>query len=93
MVALAPSRRTAPLLIVLVVLLFFFPAQVGSFQATHGPTSTLKECLMGLLLRALIALVARVMLSPGRHRLAGSVFSNLAPLVPSRDGLTVSLRC
>ena len=58
MLALSRFRRTVPLLVLLVVLLFFFPVAVGSYQATHGPTSTLQEYLTSVLLQALIALVA-----------------------------------
>lgn len=93
MVVLAPLRTTAPLLIVLVTVLFLFPVHVGSFQATHGPTSTLKECLMGLLLQALIALVAQVTLSPGLHHLGAFAILKSAPLVPPPDGIAFSLRC
>jgi hypothetical protein len=46
-------------------MLFLFPVAVGSFQATHGPTSTLKECLVGLVLQALIAVAGYVLLKLG----------------------------
>lgn len=38
----------ASILVVSVSLLFFCPSPVGGFQASHGPTSTLKEHNAGL---------------------------------------------
>lgn len=63
MLGLAKSRNFVSLLIVLVVMLFFFPVQVGSFQATHGPTTTLKESSAEVVLQALLALVAAMVLT------------------------------
>lgn len=63
MLAFAQSRRAVPLLIVLVTMLFLFPVEVGSFQATHGPTTTLKESLLDVLLQALIAVTGWLLLN------------------------------
>lgn len=51
MFAFGKSRKLVPLVTVLVSLLFLFPVSVGSFQATHGPTTTLEESLFFLLLQ------------------------------------------
>jgi len=40
---LVRTAMLAGMLMVSVALLFFFPAPVGGFQTSHGPTSTLKE--------------------------------------------------
>jgi hypothetical protein len=93
MVALFPFRQAVPLLITLVIVLFLFPLQVGSFQSTHGPTSTLKECLIGVLLQALVALLAQVLLSAGPRRVAGFVFLNAAPVFAPPGNFAISLRC
>jgi uncharacterized membrane protein (DUF441 family) len=57
---ISTCRKSVPLLIILVTVLFFCPVAVGSYQATHGPTSTLKEFLSSLLLRVLIGLLAHI---------------------------------
>lgn len=58
----ARTSKLVPVVVVLVALLFFFPGSQGSFQTTNGPTSTLKECAIGLLLQSLILLLARIIL-------------------------------
>jgi hypothetical protein len=94
MFAFPQSRRAAQLLIILVTMLFLFPVAVGSFQATHGPTSTLKECTVGLLLQALIAVAGYVLLKSGalycffRFRFLPAVL-----LLKPPDSSLISLRC
>ena len=93
MPALSTFRKTVPALIVLVVLLFFFPVAVGSYQATHGPTSTLNEYLTGVLLQGLIAL-----LTPGGIAFAasfGPTDHSIIELIPRNlaCGVPLSLRC
>lgn len=93
MVALFPFRKAVPLLVPLVIVLFLFPLQVGNFQSTHGPTSTLKECLIGLLLQALIGLLTQVLLLAGPCRLACFVSADAAPALGPPGGVAISLRC
>lgn len=62
MLDLAKFRKLAALSTFLVLMLFLFPVQVGSFQATHGPTSTLKELALEILIQALVALVSAMLL-------------------------------
>lgn len=92
MVTPVPVRKAVPLLITLVVVLFLFPLQVGNFQSTHGPTSTLKECLVGLLVQALVALVGQVLLFAGLRRMAGFAFLKPAPVFGPPGGVATSLR-
>ena len=63
MLNLADFREVAALLVFLVLMLFLFPAQVGSFQATHGPTATLKELSLKLFVQALVALLSAILLT------------------------------
>ena len=57
MFAHVQSRGLAPLLVLLVCLLFLFPVKVGSFQSTHGPTTTLEESMFFLLLQISLLVV------------------------------------
>ena len=50
--------RFVLVLMALVALLFFVHAPQGSYQAMHGPTSTLKELVFCSLLQVLLLLVA-----------------------------------
>jgi succinate dehydrogenase hydrophobic anchor subunit len=50
--------RLVLVLMALVALLFFVHAPQGSYQAMHGPTSTLKELVFCSLLQLLLLLVA-----------------------------------
>ena len=59
----ASASKLVPIVVVLVGMLFFFPGSSGSFQSTNGPTTTLKECSVGLVLQALILLLARAVLA------------------------------
>jgi hypothetical protein len=54
------TTKLVTIAVVLVAALFFFHGSDGGFQAKNGPTSTLKECAVGLLLQSLILLVARI---------------------------------
>jgi len=51
------------LLVLLVCLLFLFPVKVGSFQATHGPTTTQEESMFFLLLQFSLSFLGTVLLS------------------------------
>jgi hypothetical protein len=53
----------AALLLFLVLMLFFFPVQVGSFQATHGPTTTLKESGVEITLQAMVTVLSATVLT------------------------------
>ena len=50
----------ASILVVSVSLLFFFPSPVGGFQASHGPTTTLKEHNTGFHFEILISASALI---------------------------------
>jgi hypothetical protein len=54
----ARTAKLVTIAVVLVAALFFFHGSDGGFQATNGPTSTLKECAVGVLLQSLILLLA-----------------------------------
>lgn len=58
MSTLLKSRNVIPVLVLLVFLLFLFPVKVGSFQSTHGPTSTLEKSLVGVLFCSLLMVIA-----------------------------------
>ena len=91
MLAIATFRRSVPLLILLVAMLFFFPLAMGSYQATHGPTSTLKEYVTSLLLQALPAVLAALRLGP---RLAEALVEALTgPNLSPSPEQTVLMRC
>lgn len=60
MFALLKSRKMIPVLVLLVFLLFLFPAKVGSFQSTHGPTSALDKSLLGVVLCSLLLVIVTV---------------------------------
>jgi hypothetical protein len=94
MFAFAQSRRAVPLLIVLVTMLFLFPVEVGSFQATHGPITTLNESLVGVFLQALIALAGCILLNAGALRCCFR-FARVetALLLKLSDRSPFSLRC
>lgn len=62
MLYLAKFRNFVPLVALLVLLLFLFPAKAGSFQSTHGPTSPLDKCLFGLILQLLTMTIAALAL-------------------------------
>lgn len=51
------------MLMLLVCLLFLFPVKVGSFQATHGPTTTLEESVFFLLLQISLLVFGTALLS------------------------------
>lgn len=94
MATLVPFRNAVPLLITLVIVLFLFPLQAGGFQSTHGPTSTLKEYLVGFLLQVLVALLAQVLLLfAGLRCVRGFVFVNAGPVFGPPGGVAFSLRC
>jgi hypothetical protein len=63
MFASGKSRGLVPLLALLICLLFLFPVKVGSFQATHGPTTTLEESLFFLVLQISLLLFGIASLS------------------------------
>ncbi len=63
MLGLAKFRNMAALLTFLVLMLFFFPIQVGSFQATHGPTTTLKESGVEIMLQAMVTVLSAMVLA------------------------------
>jgi hypothetical protein len=90
----APTfRKSVLLLIVLVTILFFFPVAVGSYQATHGPTSTLKEYLTSILLQTLIALVVLISLLFSPHWTEGH-FEMAERKIPAPHPAPLqSLRC
>jgi hypothetical protein len=86
-------RKCVPLLIVLVTILFFFPVAVGSYQATHGPTSTLREYLTSILLQTLFVLVALISLLFAVNW-TESHFEMAEGAVPSTSSAALlSLRC
>lgn len=59
----ASASKLVPIVVILVGMLFFFHGSQGSFQTTNGPTTTLKECAIGLLLQALVILVASALIA------------------------------
>lgn len=93
MLMITPARTAVPLVILLVTLLFLFPVQVGSFQATHGPTSTLKECLMGLLVGVLIMVVAQATQLAAPLSFLRVVRQKSARAFESLNEIPLSLRC
>lgn len=94
MLYLAKSRKFVALVAILVMLLFLFPAKAGSFQSTHGPTSTIDESLFGLVLQVLALAVAVLAARPSAViRILGRVTCSFAcPAGAPRNGL-VFLRC
>ncbi|HEX7288808.1 MAG TPA: hypothetical protein VF532_21675 [Candidatus Angelobacter sp.] len=78
----ASTSKLVTIAVVLVAALFFFHGSDGGYQATNGPTSTLKECAVGLLLQSLILLLARVRIG-GFHRAKCSLLAVLDLLAAS----------
>lgn len=76
----AGALKLTLIVVVLVTLLFFCHGLQGGFQAAHGPTSTLKECAIGLLLQSLILLLAHIILGLSICRLDGDLA--LFPVAP-----------
>lgn len=83
------------MLVLLVCLLFLFPVKVGSFQATHGPTTTLEESIF-LLLQISLLVLGTALLS---LRLLPNVTCSFAVLErnardrTTRESAPFSLRC
>lgn len=90
------TRGLVPLLVLLVSILFLFPVKVGSFQATHGPTTTLEESLFFLLLQisllifwtALLPFQLLVNVDPSFR-----IFERHTADRTTRNNALVSLRC
>jgi len=57
---LVMKHSWAVIIVVSVALLFFCPAAHGGFQASHGPTSTLKESVLGVLVQFILLVYARM---------------------------------
>ena len=96
MFAYIQSRGLAPLLVLLVCLLFLFPVKVGSFQSTHGPTTTLEESMFFLLLQISLLVVGSALLSFRLLPAVGRCFGVLDWSADDRtthDHALVSLRC
>jgi hypothetical protein len=96
MFAYVQSRGLVPLLVLLVCLLFLFPVKVGSFQSTHGPTTTLEESMFFLLLQISLLVVGTALLSFRLLPAVGRCFGVLAWSADDRtthDHALVSLRC
>jgi hypothetical protein len=90
----ASASKIVPIVVVLVGMMFFFPGSFGSFQSTNGPTSTLKECAVGLALQALILLLAHAVIAlPG----VPAVFGEAIPRSAKAQSFAASppplLRC
>lgn len=94
MLYLAKSRKFVPLVAFLVMLLFLFPAKAGSFQSTHGPTSTMDKSLFGLVLQVLtLALAALALPLSAAMSILGRVTCSFAcPAGAARNGPDL-LRC
>lgn len=89
------TRNLIPVLIVMVGLLFFFHLAIGSYQAVHGPTTTLKETTLAFVLQALIALIAGMILAlrRGLDVVTGCVYLVAWPVpIQSCEGSS-PLRC
>lgn len=90
------TSKLVTVAVVLVAALFFFHGSDGGFQATHGPTSTLKECAVGLLLQSLILLLAQSIIGVFgcAKRSLVTVLDPLDPSVPLRGSVALApLRC
>jgi hypothetical protein len=68
-VAKLTKSELVPIIMIAVTLLFFFPAAHGGFQASHGPTTTMRESIECFLLLVSMVLCARI------------VFSHVAPVL------------
>ena len=87
-------RNVALLLILLVALLFFFHATAGSYQAMHGPTSTLKEVQFPILLQAMVVLLTCGFLAFHFKMIAGAFHAFAEAWAPPLDSAALSpLRC
>lgn len=96
MFASAKSRKLVPLVVVLVSLLFLFPVKVGSFQATHGPTTTLEESMFFLLLQISLLVLGTALLPVQLLSSVDRCFGILERHTndrATRDHARVSLRC
>lgn len=91
----ASTSKLVPIVVVLVALLFFFHGSDGGFQTMNGPTSTLKECGTGLLLQALILLLAHVILGTFDRVSMGdlTVFCPAMDTYPLTGSSLAPLRC
>jgi len=91
----ASALKLTLIVVVLVALLFFFHGLQGGFQAAHGPTSTLKECAIGLLWQSLILLLAHIILGPSICRLDGNLalFPAASDSPPAALPAPAPLRC
>ena len=81
-------------LIVLVALLFFFPASSGGFQSRNGPTTpinSLRVALAGLFLLLAAGRIAASCLRPSHLVLADLFSALLRP--PDAVSSGISLRC
>lgn len=94
MLHLAKSRKFVPFVALLVMLLFLFPAKAGSFQSTHGPTSTMDKSLFGLILQVLTLAISAVGLPLSAvMRILGRVTCSCACSSGAVRNGPVSLRC
>jgi hypothetical protein len=90
----ASASKLVPFVVVLVSMLFFFHGSYGPFQISNGPTSTLKECVVGLVLQALILLLARVILAASSVLVSPAAASpRLVKTQPAASTSTPMLRC
>ena len=94
MSTLLKSRNMIAVLVLLVFLLFLFPVKVGSFQSTHGPTSTLEKSLAVVLLCSLLLVIAAP-ISPmfGGANGSGIMLCQQARCSSDRLSCALSLRC
>ena len=73
--------KTAAIVLIGVVVLFFFPAPRGSFVSTHGPMTSLSQCESLATLLALAFTPWRQKLIPGLVRLGRCSWIASAELV------------
>ncbi len=95
MPAFPSASKLVPIVVILVALLFFFPGSQGSFQTTNGPTSTLKECAIGLLLQSLILLLGHAILAISDLMVSGNstVLARVTDSPPVPCAFVSPLRC
>jgi hypothetical protein len=90
------TTKLVTIAVVLVAALFFFHGSDGGFQAKNGPTSTLKECAVGVLLQSLILLLAHSIIGVfERAKSSPLAFLELvAPSAPAPRAISLApLRC
>lgn len=94
MFKLLKSRKMVPVLVLLVLLLFLFPVRVGSFQSTHGPTSTVEKSFAGVLFCSLLLVIA-VLVPPMFNGISrtGMVLWRQSHCSTHTISCPVSLRC